>query len=99
MTTTTHESPGPDGVPEGKTARPALPYLDAMSDYLRDSTDTVLVVEGTELPCHMLILAQQSRVFSGMADLLTIPGTKGAEQPRDQPMNVPCVFAVHTAQC
>ena len=49
---------------------PSLDYLETMSAFLRGSTDVVLVVQGTELPCHKQILAQQSRVFSGMADFI-----------------------------
>ena len=61
-----------DKAAEGATAAapPVMPYLGSISDYLRDTTDTVLVVEGTELPCHLLVLAHHSRVFSGMAGLL-----------------------------
>ena len=64
-----------EGTEQG--APPSLPYLDNMSEFMRSSTDVVLVVEGTELPCHLLTLAQHSRVFSDLADSLARPRTEG----------------------
>jgi len=38
-------------------------YLALMSKDLLKRTDVVLVLQGTELPCHSAVLAQHSRVF------------------------------------
>ena len=46
-----------------------LDYLQDMTEFLRASTDMLIVVEGTELPCHKQVMAVHSKVFAGMADL------------------------------
>ncbi len=46
-----------------------LDYLADMTEFLRASTDMLIVVEGTELPCHKQVMAVHSKVFAGMADL------------------------------
>ena len=51
------------------TTSTRLCYMDSMSEFLRDRSDIVFVVEGAELPCHITVLAEHSRVFSGMAEL------------------------------
>ena len=53
-------------LPSSESTR--LCHLDSLSEYLRDKTDVVFVVEGAELPCHILILAQLSQVFCEMAE-------------------------------
>ena len=47
-----------------------LCYMDSMSEFLRDRTDVVFVVEGARLPRHILVLAEHSRVFGGMAEFV-----------------------------
>ena len=42
-----------------------------MSEHLLASTDMLLIVEGTELPCHKQVMAVHSKVFAGMADLVS----------------------------
>ena len=44
-------------------------YLQDMSEYLRSSTDMLMVVEGMGLPCHKQVMALHSKVFAGMANL------------------------------
>ena len=46
-----------------------LDYVADMTEFLRSSTDMLIVVEGTELPCHKQVMAVHSKVFAGMADL------------------------------
>ena len=44
-------------------------YLQDQSESLQASTDMVVVVEGTALPCHRQIMALHSKVFAGMMDM------------------------------
>lgn len=45
-----------------------LVILPLFAQFLRSSADVVLVVEGTELPCHSQVLASESRVFKDMLE-------------------------------
>ena len=45
-----------------------LAILPLFADFLRSSADVVLVVEGTELPCHSQVLASESKVFKDMLE-------------------------------
>ena len=51
-----------------------LKYLESMPEYLRATTDMLIVVEGTELPCHKQIMAEHSKVFASMTELTSSPG-------------------------
>ncbi len=53
---------------------PEPDYLEGMSEHLLGSTDMLLVVEGVELPCHKQVMAVHSKVFAGMADLISKHG-------------------------
>ena len=56
-------------------------YLEDMTEFLRASTDMIIVVEGTSLPCHKQVMAVHSKVFAGMADLTASLG-HGAHSKR-----------------
>ena len=51
-------------------------YLNISNGYLRISADMLIVVEGTELPCHKQILAQHSKVFSDMMEMTSDVGQR-----------------------
>jgi hypothetical protein len=51
------------------------PYV----QFLRSSTDLVLVAEGKELLCHRRVLAAESKVFADMLEYVTVK--KGAHTP------------------
>ena len=53
-------------------------YLNDMPKALQANTDMLIVVEGTELPCHKQVLAVHSKVFAGMAELTAGVG-RGAQ--------------------
>ena len=62
---------GPGDMTRAKTQPSKEPdYLEGMSEHLLASADLLFVVEGTDLPCHKQVMAVQSRVFAGMADLI-----------------------------
>ena len=46
-------------------------HLRELSEHLLASTDMTIIVEGVGLPCHKQIMALHSKVFAGMAELIT----------------------------
>ena len=48
-----------------------LAYLQDTSEFLRSSTDMLIIVEGTALPCHKQVLAAHSKAFAAVAEQLT----------------------------
>ena len=61
--------------------RPGPTDLDAETDYSQDmsehlwaSTDMLIIVEGVGLACHKQVMAVNSKVFAGMADMVSSHG-------------------------
>lgn len=52
-------------------AEPDIDHLKDMTESLRASTDTLIVVEGTASPCHQQIMAEHSKVFADMVDMIS----------------------------
>ncbi len=46
----------------------SLPTMPLYAEFLRSTADVVLVVAGTELPCHSQVLVSESRVFKDMLE-------------------------------
>ena len=73
--TMTVVSPSLNAPRNGSASASAEPdYLQGMSARMCASTDMLIVVQGTALPCHKQVMAVHSKVFNGMADLVPSHG-------------------------